>query len=139
MQLLLGPEVFLHEPGLLRPAEVGEAFQHDIADGRAGAPGALVVACCAPQLADQVVALAVESRQHAFLGEHLRYQVGNLNVVIARVVHQLLLDAQGFLKGGYKLVADHHTHIVTLVPCYESMANDRQRRLIGGNRYEVPC
>jgi len=60
------------------------------------------------------------------LGQYLRYQVGNLNVVIARVVHQLLLDAQGFLKGGYKLVADHHTHIVTLVPCYASMANDRQ-------------
>ena len=69
---------------------------------------------------------AVESRQHAFLGQHLSYQVGNLNVVIARVVHQLLLDAQGFLKGGYKLVADHHTHIVALVPCYASMADDRQ-------------
>ena len=62
--------------------------------------------------------------QHAFLGQYLGYQVGDRDAVIACVVHQLLLDAQGFLEGGYKLVADHHMPMVTLVPCYASMVDD---------------
>ena len=36
LQLVLGQQILLEESGILRPAEVGEGFQQDFADGRAG-------------------------------------------------------------------------------------------------------
>jgi hypothetical protein len=104
---VLGPQVLLKEPRVLRPAELVEGGKDDLPDRRpwlgcpqAGARGAA-------ELADQLLAPLVEPAEHGGLGDEFR----DGNVGISSVLRKPTGKLQGFLKRGGKIITyDSQAH-----------------------------
>jgi hypothetical protein len=95
LQLALGPQVLLEEPGVLRPAEFVERGEDDLADRRSRLGRPYPRARRAAQLVDQLFPAFVEPSEHGGLRDKFRGR----HVVVAGVVRQLPRDAQAFLQG----------------------------------------
>ena len=107
LQLALGPQVLLQEAGVLRPAELFQGAQHDLAD-RQSRPGRPQAGAGSPaQLPDQLLAALLEPAEQGRLG----HELGHRDAGVSCVLHQLLGQPQGFLQGVREILAYRcHAH-----------------------------
>jgi hypothetical protein len=108
LQLALGPQVLLEEPGVLRPAELVEDGEDDLPDRRPRFGGPDAGARGAPQLVDQFVATPVKPFEHGGLG----HEVSGGHLGLTSVIRESAREEQCLFQRGNELVADvRHGHI----------------------------
>ena len=97
---MLGPQVLLKEPRVLRPAEFVEGGEDDLPDGRSWPGGPEAGARGTAELADQLVTAIVEAVEQGGLGDKL----SDGHVSVFRVFSKPAGKPQGFLKCGGKII-----------------------------------